>query len=121
MIHSLMKEDFATRFTLYNSHILRKDTIKVLGVWVGEDPSCWAKSKKKIIKRAYAHMSLLTKLEYAGLSRQKNNKSLLFIDNCCVVWCKNLTIAQSNAIERIPIVALKIDLGQEGPKKKNGP
>ena len=66
-----MKEDFATRFTLYNSHILRKDTIKVLGVWVGENPSCWAKSKKKIIKRAYAHMSLLTKLEYAGLSRQK--------------------------------------------------
>ena len=32
MIHSRMKEDFATRFTLDNSHILRKDTIKVLGV-----------------------------------------------------------------------------------------
>jgi hypothetical protein len=125
MVHTRMKEDFATRFTLDNSHIGRKDTIKVLGVWLGVDPSCWDKNTKEIVKRCYASMSLLTKLKYAGLSRKKLiNIYCLFIrssaEYCSVVWHENLTVAQSNAIERIQVVALKIITGKDCPRKEDG-
>ena len=125
IIHTRMMEDFATRFTLDNSHIERKEYIKVLGVWVGEDPSCWDKNTKEIIKRAYASMSLLTKLKYAGLSHKKLiNIYCLFIrssaEYCSVVWHENLTVAQSNAIERVQVVALKIIHGKDYPRKDDG-
>ena len=72
IVHTRMKEKVATRFTLDNSHIERKVSAKILGVWVGEDPSCWKKNTKKIMKRTYASMPMLTQLKYAGLSRKKN-------------------------------------------------
>ena len=70
-------------------------------------------------------MSILTKLKYAGLSRSK----LLHI--CClhirlsmeyssVVWHDNITQAQKNSIERLQIVALKIILGNDCPRKDDG-
>ena len=70
-------------------------------------------------------MLLLTKLKYAGLSRQKLiNIYCLFIrssaEYCSVVWHENLTIAQSNLIERVQIVALKIIAGQDCPRKEDG-
>ena len=70
-------------------------------------------------------MSLLSKLKYAGLSRQKLiNIYCLFIrssaEYCSVVWHENLTIAQSNAIERIQVVALKIIHGKDFPRKEDG-
>ena len=70
-------------------------------------------------------MSILTKLKYAGLSRTK----LLHIyslhirssmEYCSVVWHDNLTKAQSHAIERLQMVALKIILGKECPRKEDG-
>ena len=98
-----MKESFATRFTLDNKHIERKAVCKVLGVWVGEDPSCWERNTREIVKRTYANMSMLTKLKYAGLSRKKLiNIYCLFIrssaEYCSVVWHANLTQAQTNTI-----------------------
>ena len=77
------------------------------------------------MKRSFASMSILTKLKYAGLSRTK----LLHIyslhvrssmEYCSVVWHDNLTQAQSNAIERLQIVALKIILGNDWPRKEDG-
>ena len=77
------------------------------------------------MKRAYASMSMLTKLKYAGLSRTK----LLHIyalhvrssmEYCSVVWHNNLTQAQTSAIERLQIVALKIILGSDCPRKEDG-
>ena len=70
-------------------------------------------------------MSILTKLKYAGLSRSK----LLHIyslhvrssmEYCSVAWHDNLTIAQKNAIERLQVVALKISLGSDCPRKEDG-
>ena len=112
MIHSRMKESFATRFTLDNKHIERKTVCKVLRVWVGEDPSCWERNTRKIVKRTYAYMSMLTKLKYAGLLRKKLiNIYCLFIrssaEYCLVVWQANLTQAQTNTIERLQVVSLK--------------
>ena len=116
-------ENFATRFTLDGSYINRETATKSLGVWIGEDPSCWDINTKQIMKRTYASMSMLTKLKYAGRSQTK----LLHIhalhvrssmEYCSVVWHDNLTQAQSNAIERLQIVALKIILGNEPPEQK---
>ena len=91
-----MKDKVAKRFTLDNSNIERKVTTKILGVWIGEDPGCWEKNTKEIIKRTYVSMSMLTKFKYAGLSRKKQiNIYCLFVrssaEYCSVVWHQNLT------------------------------
>ena len=39
---------------------------------------------------------------------------------CSVVWHENLTVAQSNAIERLQVVALKIIIGKDCPRKEDG-
>ena len=125
ILHTRSKEDFATRFTLDGCLVDRETSTKVLGVWIGEDPSSWDINTRQIIKRTYANMSILTKLKYAGLSRTK----LLHIyslhvrssmEYCSVVWHDNLTQAQSNAIERLQIVSLKIILGSDCPIKEDG-
>ena len=125
VLHTRMQEDFATRFTLDGCHIDRQKVTKILGLWIGEDPSSWEYNTKEIIKRTYASLSILTKLKYAGLSRTK----LLHIyclhvrssmEYCSVVWHNNLTQAQSNAIERLQKVSLKIILGRDCPRKEDG-
>ena len=125
IVHTRMREKVATRFTLDNSYIERKVSAKILGVWIGEDPSCWEKNTKEILKRTYGSMTMLTKLKYAGLSRKKLiNIYCLFVrssaEYCSVVWHQNLTQAQSNKIERLQVVALKIILGKDCPKKEDG-
>ena len=70
-------------------------------------------------------MSMITKLKYAGLSQKKLiNIYCLFVrsaaEYCSVVWHENLTQEQSNAIERIQVVALKIILGKDCPRKDDG-
>ena len=92
---------------------------------VGEDPSNWKINTKEIVKRTYASLSMLTKLKYAGLSRTKvlHIYSLHIrssMEYCSVVWHDNLTQAQSNSIERLQIVSLKIILGSECPRREDG-
>ena len=125
VVHTRMKEDFATRFTLDNTLIERQTCTKILGVWIEEDPSSWEKNTAQLIKRTYACMSLLTKLKYAGLSRKKLlHIYSLFVrsaaEYCCVVWHDNLTQSQSRAIERLQVVSLKIILGNDCPRKEDG-
>ena len=120
-----MKEGAATRFTLNNAFIERQTEVKILGVWIGEDPSNWEKNTKEIVRRTYASMPMLTKLKYAGLSRQKLiHIYCLYIrsstEYCSVAWHTNLTQDQSNSIERLQKVALKIILGQDSPRKEDG-
>ena len=125
MLHTRMKEEFATRFTLDGNYIERQSATKILGVWIGEDPSCWEKNTRQMMKRTYGSMSILTKLKYAGMSRSK----LLHIyclhirssmEYCSVVWHDNLTQAQGHSIERLQIVALKIILGADSPRRDDG-
>ena len=42
------------------------------------------------------------------------------MEYCSVVWYDNLSQAQSNAIERLHIVAIKIILGRDCPYKGDG-
>ena len=41
MLHTRIKEDFATRFTLDEKYIERQSATKILGLWIREDPSSW--------------------------------------------------------------------------------
>ena len=125
VLHTRMKENFATRFTLDGSHIDRQRVTKILGVWIGEDPSNWEVNTKEIVKRTYASLSMLTKLKYAGLCRSK----LLHVyslhirssmEYCSVVWHDNLTQGQCDAIEKLQKVALKIILGDDSPRYEDG-
>ena len=63
ILHTRMKADFATKFTLDGVHIDRQTVTKILGVSIEEDPSCWEINTRKIMKRTYASMSILTKLK----------------------------------------------------------
>ena len=77
------------------------------------------------MKRTYASMSMLTKLKYAGLSRRKLiHIYCLFVrsytEYCSVAWHDSLTQVQTKAIERLQIVALKIILGGDSPRKPDG-
>ena len=124
-LHTRTKEDFATRLTLDNCLIDRGTATKVLGVWIQEDPSSWVINTRQIMKRTYASMSILTKLKYAGLPRKKvlHIYSLHIRSSmkyCSVVWHDNLTKGQSSAIERLQMVALKIILGSDCPRKEDG-
>ena len=125
VVHSRMKESIATRFTLDGDYIERQSVTKILGVWIGEDPSCWQRNTKEIMKRTYASMSMLTKLKYAGLSRRKLiHIYCLFVrsytEYCSVAWHDSLTQDQTKAIERLQMVALKIILGGDSPRKPDG-
>ena len=124
-MHSRMKESVATMFTLDGVYIERQAATKILGVWIGEDPSSWERNILEIKKRTYASMSILTKHKYAGLSRKKLLHIFsLFIrsytEYCSVAWHDSLTQEQTNAVERLQIVALKINLGANFPRKPDG-
>ena len=125
VLHSRMREKVATRFTLHHTHIERQSETKILGICIGEDPSCWEKNTREIMRKTYGSMSILTKLKYAGLSLEK----LLHIyslsvrsttEYCSVAWHDSLTQQQCKAIERLQVVALKIILGNNSPIREDG-
>ena len=55
--YTRIEDDFTIRFTLDNHFSEQQSAIKVLGVWIGEDPNCWEINTQVIMKRAYASMS----------------------------------------------------------------
>ena len=125
VVHSRMREDVSTRFTLGQSYIERQSKTKILGVWIGEDPSRWEKNTRAIMRKTYSSMSILTKLKYAGLSLKKLlHIYSLFVrssaEYCSVAWHDSLTQQQIKAIERLQVVALKIILGKDSPIKEDG-
>ena len=80
----------------------------------------YKRNYKKILRKHV--LTIKTKI---CLSRQELiNIYCLFIRSSSeyrsVVWHENLTIAQSNAIERIQVVALKIIHGKDFPRKEDG-
>ena len=60
-----MQQDFASRLTVNGKWLERKKFIKLCGVFLQEDGG-WGKNTQELCKSAYARMSLLTKLKYAG-------------------------------------------------------
>ena len=117
IVFSRSRQDFAVRLTVNNKYIERQKYVKLLGVWLQEDGG-WEKHIRETCKKAYARMSLLTKLKYAGVKRddlidiyKKFIRSVL--EFCSVAMHGSLSESQSNLLEHCQAVALRIVLQSE--------
>ena len=116
IIFTKAREDFAARLTLNEKLLERKKTTKVVGVWL-EEKGGWAKNTAEICKSAYAKLSMLTKLKYAGVSvKDLVETYTLFIrsraEYVSVAFHSSITKKQERAIERIQSTCLKVILGE---------
>ena len=114
LIFTRARNEFAARLEINNKVIERVKSIKLLGVWLQEDAG-WSKNTQEMCKRAYSRISMLTKLKYAGVS--KENLVLLYklhIRSCLeyvvVAWHSSLSSQQESSIERCQSVCLRIIL-----------
>ena len=117
IIFTRSHQDFATRLTLNNKLIKRQKYVKLLGVWLQEDGG-WGKQVKETCKKAFARMSFLSKLRYAGVEQKDlihNYKQFIrrALEYCSVAIHSSLTESQSNSLERCQAVALRIILQDE--------
>ena len=117
MVFSRSETEMATRLTMNNLTIDRVEEIKLVGVWVTTWLD-WDKNTREICRKAYARMTMLTKLRYVGV----NTQDLLHIyvlyirsllEYCSVVWHSTLTIEQNKNIESVQKLCLKIIMGSE--------
>ena len=89
--------------------------MKILGVWISEDMS-WAKNCQEICRKADSRLGMITKLRYAGVSREDLiDIYILFIrsvtEYCSVSFHSSLTQTQSDELEKIQKTCLKVILG----------
>ena len=117
MIFSRSNTEFATRLTLNNQTLDRIEEVKLVGVWVTTFLD-WDKNTREVCKRAFARITLLTKLKYVGISREDlldvyklYIRSIL--EYCSVVWHSTLTVQQSSDIENVQKLCMKIVLGPD--------
>ena len=87
---------------------------KILGVWLSQDVK-WSRQCKEICIKAYSRLSMITKLKYVGIGTQDlvdiyTHFIRSVIEYCSVVYHSRLTIEQSNTLERIQKVCLKVIL-----------
>ena len=66
MVFSRSETEVATRLTVNENTIERIEEIKLLGVWITSWLD-WDKNTREICKKAYARMTMVTKLKYAGV------------------------------------------------------
>ena len=108
---------FATRLYMNNILLECVDEIKLLGTTISSDLS-WHENTNILIKKAYARMQILRTLYSFKLSL----KDLILIytiyircymEQSCVVWSSSITVEESNSIERVQKVALRICLKDE--------
>ena len=92
----------------------RKNSIKLLGMTLQEDGG-WEENTRDLCKKAYARISLLTKLKYSGTSIEDlvhvykmYIRSRLEYNS--VVFHSSLTQEQSKKLDRCEAVCLKIIL-----------
>ena len=88
-----------------------------MGVWFQEDGG-WQKHVDETCKAAFARVSMLTKLMYAGLSRSDLLQIYKMfirskIEYCVVPMHSSLSSRQEAALERVQSVSLKIILKDE--------
>ena len=105
LIFSRSREDYATRLTINSTDIDRKKVTKLLGVWL-EESGKWDVNTKEILKKAYARVSMLTKLKYAGVNTEEllhNYKQFVrvMLEYCSVAWHSSLSEQQSCSLRVI--------------------
>ena len=109
--------DFNTRLTLNNINLEQVREARVLGVVLTDDLK-FERNTQDICKRAFARISMITKLKYVGVPiPDLINIFSLFVrsllEYCSVRWHSTLTQEQSDDIERVQRTALKVILGNE--------
>ena len=117
MIFTRSKEPFTTRLFVNQESLENAPVMQLLGVWISDDLS-WDKNCQEICKRAYARLSLITKLKYVGVSTNHLlDIYILFIrsvvEYCSVAFHSSLTQQQSNKLEKIQKVCLKVIYGED--------
>ena len=65
MIFSRSSTEFATRLTMNGNTLERTEEVKLVGVWVTTFLD-WDKNTRELCKKAFARMTMLTKLRYVG-------------------------------------------------------
>ena len=109
--------ELATRLCLNGQTLDRVKAVKLVGVWV-DTWLVWDRNTSESSKKAYARVSMLTKLKYAGVKTEDLvHIYILYIrsvlEYCSVLWHSTLTGDQSQAIERVQKTCLKIILGTD--------
>ena len=117
MLFSRSTTEVATRLKINDKVIDRLVEQKVLGVWITNWLD-WQKNTDEIVKKSFARLSLITKLKYVGTSiSDLIDVYVLFIrsllEYCSTVWHSTLTVDQSNSIENVQKVCLKVILGKD--------
>ena len=117
IIFSRSQDNFTTRLSINNETLNRVNSICLLGLWISEDMS-WDLNTREVCKKAYMRTSMLSKLKYVGVQRE----DLLLIyklfirsclEYCSIVYHSSLTIQQSNSMERVQRVCLRLILANE--------
>ena len=117
IIFTRSQDKFTTRLSINNETLNRVNSICFLGLWISEDMS-WDLNTREVCKKAYMRTSMLSKLKYVGVKQQ----DLLLIyklfirsclEYCSIVYHSSLTIQQSNAMERVQRVCLRLILASE--------
>ena len=123
MILSRSIENFATRLTLNSIKLEQLHDVRLLGVIIQDDLK-WDSNTADVCKRAFARLSMITKLKYVGVRKEDlldvyclYVRSLL--EYCCVVWHSALTKEQTTDLERVQKTSLKIILGDEYSEYKS--
>ena len=117
MIFSRSDTEVATRLSLNGETLERIEAVKLVGVWLTTYLD-WEKNTKELCKKAYARITMLTKLKYVGVKTEELvNIYILYVrsllEYCAVVWHSTLTVEQKNNIESVQKLCLKIILGPE--------
>ena len=105
---------FNTRLKINNETLDTVEETKLLGTIITNDLK-WDLNTRNIVKKAYARMELLKKL--VKFQPPQNDLKQVYIayirsllEQSCTVWHSSLTVENSNDLERIQKVALKIIL-----------
>ena len=114
MVFSRADTDFATRLKLNDNNIERLNAVKICGVWLTENLT-WNLNTQELCKKAYARISMLTKLKYVGVSIDDLIEVyVLFIrslvEYCSVLWHSRLTQELVYDLERVQKICLRIIL-----------
>ena len=109
-----VNHQFSTRLNLSGTLLENIEEIKLLVVCITNNLS-WTKNTEELCKKAFARISMITKLMYVCVSTEDLLEIYtLFIrsklESCCVVWHSSLTLEQQDNIERVQRVCLKVIL-----------
>ena len=101
--------------TLNGKTLERVEEVKLVGVWVTTWLD-WEKNTSEICRKAYARLTMLTKLKYAGVCQEDLvNIYTLYIrsvlEYCSVLWHSTITAEQSQNIEKVQKTCIKVILG----------